>query len=86
MSDNNLEKSQQETGLSECSLDIFDEKIESNSKSKTINILNIIYAMVIGLLTNFICQNHSKKARKIGLAMSIGSYLLIRKLTNECKK
>ncbi len=42
--------------------------------------------MVIGLLTNFICQNHSKNARKIGLAMSIGSYLLIRKLTHESKK
>lgn len=81
MDSTNFEDSQKDTGLSECSVDIFDEQIEKDSVSKTARALSIIYSILIGLLTNFISSGFTSKSKKIGIAMSLCSYLLMRAVT-----
>lgn len=42
-------------------------------------ILNLIYSLIVGVLTSFLSRRHLKHHKAVGLAMAVSSYLLSQK-------
>jgi hypothetical protein len=55
--------------------DIFDKQVASYNKSKTVKILNLIYSLIVGILSACVSRKYTKYHRNLGILMGVMSYI-----------
>jgi F0F1-type ATP synthase assembly protein I len=59
--------------------DAFEKQISKHNRSKSDHILNLIYSILVGVLSGFLTKKHSKHSKIIGLLLALTSYMVGKK-------
>ncbi len=57
-------------------VDAFDKQIVKHNRAKTHQVLNLIYSILVGVLSGVLAKRHFKHAKIVGLLVSLGSFII----------
>lgn len=56
--------------------DAFDKQIIKHNRAKTHQVLNLIYSILVGVLSGVLAKRHFKHAKTVGVLVSLGSFII----------
>lgn len=60
-------------------MDAFEKLIDKHEKSKTDHILNLVYSILVGVLSGVLTKQYLKYSKTIGLLIAVSSFLVNKK-------
>ena len=55
--------------------DIFERQLQKHSDSKTVKLLNILYSLIVGLLSGVVFRPYLKYGKVLGIMIGLSSFL-----------
>lgn len=55
--------------------DIFERQLQKHTDSKTVKLLNILYSLIVGLLSGVVFKPYLKYGKVLGLMIGLSSFL-----------
>ena len=79
LSELSLYKNAQSFSTAASEKDIFKHHIDSYDDSKTVKVFNLLYSLIVGLVSNVAVKNLTKYSKLIGVLLGVISFIFCRK-------